>query len=302
MALFKDTTYKINAWARQHGFPAVLVWLIGANLAIFLLYNVIDKSLLLFGSPSSTLFRMLAMPTDLPRLLVAPWTLVTSFFFHEGLFHILFNMLWLWFFGRLFLRYFSPRDLLWVYILGGISGNLLCMLAYAVFPYFHDVAAISYILGASGAAMAIMLAIAIRIPREKIYLWAMFGIEVRYLAIFVVALDFLSITGGNAGGHIAHIGGALFGLLYGPARRYLKATHATKGARPRRRAASSFSRSGSTHRRTSERQSHGNSATPPPSQSAADEKRLKSILDKLAEGGYGALSSEEKEFLFKHRR
>ena len=303
MALFDNTTYKVNSWARKNNFPPMLVWLIGINLAIFLVYNIVDKSLILFGSASGVPFRLLAMPTDFSRLLLAPWTLVTSIFFHEGVWHILFNMIWLWFFGRLFLQHNSARELLRVYLLGGITGNLLCMLAYAVFPYFHGAASISYILGASGAAMAVMLAITMQRPREKVYIWAMVGLELRYFAIIMVAIDLLSATGDNAGGHIAHIGGAAFGLLYGPAMRYFRGIRSKKRPHQRTHQTFSFKGKGSANRKRKQYANATSSSRNPASQhQEQDEKQLKAILDKLAKGGYGALTTEEKEFLFNHRR
>lgn len=299
MEPFKNITYKVDRWAKKNGFPPVVVWIIGINLAVFLVYNAIDKSLLLLGKPSDAPFRLLAMPTDLPRLLQCPWTLVTSIFFHEGLWHILFNMLWLWAFSRLFLGFFSPRALVNVYLLGGMAGNLLCMLAYAVFPYFHDAAPISYILGASGAAMAVMLVAAMCAPRQRVYLWGVVSLEVRYLALIVVAIDLLSVTGSNAGGHIAHIGGALLGILYAPALRHIKAN--SRGAARRGKRFTAWKKQKRTQRGPQEKKENARPAQGMPRQKADDEK-LQRILDKLSAGGYGALTAEEKEYLFNRNR
>ena len=301
MEPFGSISSKINAWARRYGCTPMLLWLIGINLAVFMLYSIIDKGMLLFGRPTDVPFRLLAMPTDFERLLHAPWTLLTSTFFHEGLWHILFNMLWLWFFGRLFSQYFSSNDLLLVYLLGGATGNLLCVVAYEVLPYFHNAAAHSYILGASGAAMAIMLATTMKAPRAKIYLWGLLELEVRYFALIIVAIDFFSVAGENAGGHIAHIGGALFGLLYSPLRRRAHLAFQKHSAR-KRPYAPRASWHESIHTRKQRRAKSTNRTAPQgATDTRGDGERLKEILEKLSKGGYGALSTEEKEFLFRRK-
>lgn len=128
--------------------------------------------------------------------------------------HILFNMLWLYWFGQLFLYFFSGKHLRGLYILGGICGGLLYMISYNIFPYFYPMVEISTLVGASASVLAIVVATAYREPNYPVRLFLFGTIRLKYLALIVVLTDLLFITSSNAGGHIAHLGGALAGLWF----------------------------------------------------------------------------------------
>lgn len=128
--------------------------------------------------------------------------------------HILFNMLWLYWFGALFLMFFSAKHLRGAYILGGICGGLLYMAAFNIFPYFRPMVDYSFMLGASASVLAIVAATAYREPNYPIRLFLFGTIRLKYLALIVIGTDLLFITSSNAGGHIAHLGGALAGLWF----------------------------------------------------------------------------------------
>jgi len=135
-------------------------------------------------------------------------------FMHAGFLHILFNMLWLYWFGALFLMFFSAKHLRGAYILGGICGGLLYMAAFNIFPYFRPMVDYSFMLGASASVLAVVAATAYREPNYPIRLFLFGTIRLKYLALIVIGTDLLFITSSNAGGHIAHLGGALAGLWF----------------------------------------------------------------------------------------
>ena len=143
-----------------------------------------------------------------------PWTLLTYMFTHFDFLHIIFNMLWLYWFGGLFLNFFSERQLGGLYVIGGLAGALLYIVSYNFFPYFSNVAAHSTLMGASASVMAIVFAVSFYKKDMEISLLLIGRIKLIYLALFTLGIDLLAITSDNAGGHIAHIGGALAGILY----------------------------------------------------------------------------------------
>jgi hypothetical protein len=136
---------------------------------------------------------------------------------HADFLHLLFNMLWLYWFGMLFLAFFSAKHLRGLYIVGGIFGGLLYMLCYNMFPYFRSQMEYSSIVGASASVLAVVIAVAYRKPDYSIRLLFFGNIRLKYIALVVVLSDLLFITSGNAGGHIAHLGGAFagFGFVVG---------------------------------------------------------------------------------------
>ena len=275
--------------------PGILPRLILINVAVFLLVYIVNLTFWLFkighdGEFLSPLTRLLAIPADLNILLSKPWTIITYMFLHEGFFHLFFNMLVLFFGGQIFLQYLSSRKLLSTYIAGGISGAVFYVLAYNVFPVFYDIAPMSVALGASASVLAILVAIATYVPQYTVQLVLIGPVKLKYLAIIFVVLDFFSIQGNNPGGHIAHLGGALWGLLY-----ILMLKNGTD-------IYSFFNQFYSSNMRvkpgskksvksmTDEEYNHYKNK---------EQELIDQILDKIAKHGYKSLSSKEKEVLFK---
>jgi len=272
------------------------VWvLVQALKVIFFFYNNPD------GSAVNAFFlHAFAIPASVPALVGRPWTLITYMFLHFDIWHVLFNMLWLYWFGRIFLEFLKPRKLVLVYFLGGISGGLFYVLVFNIFPVFTGVVSVSYALGASASVMAIVSAIAFYVPDYTIHLILIGRLKIIYLAVILFVFDFFMIPSGNAGGHIAHIGGAAFGALYALAYRNPFSTRLPGMA------ASFSSIFRNLFRREKNQQNPFRSSTGRPLSDEAYNARKKEqqvkideILDKISKGGYDCLTKEEKEFLFR---
>ena len=282
---------------------SALSYLVIINISVWILIQIFRILAFLFDKPdSSSVFSAvidyLAVPASLPLLLHRPWTLFTYMFLHVSIWHILFNMLWLFWFGRIFLEYLTEKQLLWVYILGGLAGAFAYIIAFNIFPVFAPMIELSYALGASASVMAIVTAIAFYVPNYTLYLLFFGRVKIVYIAIVLFILDFFTIPGGNAGGQIAHIGGALFGFIF------------IKSLRPS--SISSYSHKDSFSSwfsrmfivKKKSRDQSRSSRRPVTddeynSQKAQQQKRIDMILDKISKGGYDSLTREEKEFLFK---
>ena len=156
----------------------------------------------------------LFLPSDINQLLMKPWTLLSYMFIHFDFFHILFNLIVLHFGSKLFLQYFTGKQLVSTYILGGIFGGLIYILAFNFFPVFSQEVLTANAYGASASVLAIFIATATYKPNYRVNLMFIGNISIIYIAIFLVILDYISIPDGNSGGHIAHLGGAMFGYLY----------------------------------------------------------------------------------------
>ncbi|MCL2651373.1 MAG: rhomboid family intramembrane serine protease [Candidatus Azobacteroides sp.] len=193
---------------------SILSNLIAINIIVFLLVRLFVIVVTLFKWDSNALFYFLRLPAGLDQVLGHPWTLISYMFTHYGIWHILFNMLWLYWFGQIFLSFFNPRQLGGLYILGGLAGALFFILSYNFFPYFEDRAAVSYLIGASASVMAIVFGVAFYRKDYEIGLLFIGRIKIIYVAVFILILDLLSVASTNAGGHIAHVGGALFGICF----------------------------------------------------------------------------------------
>jgi membrane associated rhomboid family serine protease len=282
----------------------ILTYLVMINIGVWLLVQIFRVFAFLFNNPDSdSLFSAvvdyLAVPASLPQLALRPWTLVTYMFLHVSIWHILFNMLWLYWFGRIFLEYLTERQMGWVYILGGLAGAGVFILAFNIFPVFQADLERSFALGASASVMAIVTAIAFYVPNYTIYMLFFGRVRILFLAIALFIFDFFMIPTGNAGGHIAHIGGALLGFLF---IRTTRRTHTSTFASGKS-FLSWFTRF-FTHPPKSRAQGPGRHRRPVTDdeynyQRAQQQKQIDSILDKISKGGYDSLTREEKEFLFK---
>jgi len=156
----------------------------------------------------------LALPADFGQLILKPWSIITYMFLHEGFLHIAFNMLILYFGGQIFLQFLDAKKLIGTYILGGISGGLLFILTFNIFPVFNEIVSGALALGASASVMAVLIAIAAYVPNYTVRLMLLGNVKLKYIALFYVIMDIISIPQGNAGGHIAHLGGAFFGFYF----------------------------------------------------------------------------------------
>lgn len=255
------------------------------NIAVFVITYATGIFMWLMNSGSVELINSkLAVPADIGILASRPWTLVTYMFIHNGLGHLFFNMLALYFGGMIFTQYLSDRKLLWTYLLGGLAGALLYILSFNVFPAFNANLQTSYALGASASVLAIIVASATYMPTYRINLWMFGSVQLKYLAIIFVGVDFLSITGGNAGGHIAHLGGALYGFVYVQLMNKNIDLGKLFGRRPKMKVERNASRPLTDDEYNRRR--------------ANEQARVDAILDKIARNGYSSLTQEEKDFLF----
>lgn len=191
-----------------------VIKLIYINIAVFALVKLIITFLLLFNTTETFLISNLAIPADLNNLLLHAWTPLTYMFLHEGIFHILFNMLTLYWFGKIFLMFFSDKQLVGLYLFGGLIAALFYVIAFNVFPYYSPLLHQSLLLGASGSIMAIIVATAFQAPNMEIQLLIIGRIKLKFIAIVTVLMSLFGITSSNGGGELAHLGGALAGYIF----------------------------------------------------------------------------------------
>jgi membrane associated rhomboid family serine protease len=288
----------INDIKNQYKKGSVLIRLIFVNIAVFLGVHFISLLLLLVSikNGSSIVVNWFALPADVSQLILKPWTIVSYMFLHEGFMHILFNMLVLYFGGTIFLNYLNGKKLVVTYLLGGLAGGFLYVLAFNLLPVFSGISSISIALGASASVMAILIAAATYVPNYIVRIMFLGDVKFKYIAIGYVILDLISIPQGNAGGHIAHLGGALFGFFYIQQLKkgkdftlsfsrfldYLKALF-----KPRKKMKVVYKRPGKTKTNTAYNE-----------QKIANQKKIDAILDKISKSGYESLSAEEKAILF----
>lgn len=281
--------------------------LIYINIAVFIVLRLIGITGFLFDFDARPIINYIQVPSDVDLMLKQPWTLVTYMFAHYDVLHILFNMLCLWWFGKLFLEFFNQRQMTGLYLIGGLGGALIYLLAYNLLPAFTYQRGM--LLGASASIMAIMLAVAVKAPNYKVDLLFFGEVSLKWIAIILIFLDFLSIDTQNAGGHISHIGGALTGCAYALAfRKGIDITNwlnkiidsivvlferLFKKPRTKINQKKYHFKHSDTGTKT-KRQDTGISAE--------DEKDLDEILKKIKQSGYSALSNEEKRRLFQISR
>ncbi|MES2733314.1 MAG: rhomboid family intramembrane serine protease, partial [Bacteroidota bacterium] len=278
-----------------------LIQIILINIVVFLvliILQVVFKLTTASDSIYDVVTEQLFLPSALGRLLYKPWTLFTYFFTHQDIFHILFNMLFLYWFGKLVEEYLGNRRLINLYILGGLVGGFVYIAIYNLSPYFSNQVATSVLLGASGAAYAVVVGAATLMPNYTFHLLLLGPIRIKYIAAFYVVLSFAQSIGDNAGGAIAHLGGALLGFIF-----IKQLRNGTDLGRPLTAIAEWTNRlfkKRPVMRVTYQNKGKGSYAGySSPNYGVPNQDEIDNILDKISRSGYESLTKEEKQKLFR---
>ncbi|SKC40383.1 rhomboid family intramembrane serine protease [Ohtaekwangia koreensis] len=296
--MFDEFKNAFNRYNNAH------VQLIIINVVVFLALGILYVVAKI--SQTQPIFQIVydqfTLPSVLSEFVTKPWTLITYAFAHHfsyefnevGISHIFFNLLVFYWFAKLFVEYLGSDKLIAVYILGGLSGGALYLLLYNTVPFFIQQP--SLLVGSSAAVYAVVTAAATLLPEYTFFLLFIGPIRIKYIAAFYIAISFLLSVGSNAGGNIAHLGGALIGFIY------IKQLQAgsnwggwitatldwIKGLfKPRLKVKVSY--------RNEDTSSFKNAK---PKGSSISQAEIDAILDKISDGGYESLTKEEKDKLF----
>ena len=273
-----------NAWnKRDNG----LIKIILINIIVFVSISVVQVVLTISGL--STFFTMfinkLMLPSSLGTFILQPWSLITYFFLHMSFMHILWNMLFLYWFGKIINDNIGNNALISLYVLGGIIGGLFYMAVYNIVPYYGERVSDSLMLGASAGVFSVVVGSATLMPNYTFYLLLIGPVRIKYIALFYVLLSFFDVAGTNAGGEIAHLGGAFIGYIY--IRQLQNGINIGEGI-------INFINFFSEKKENKEKKKENiQKETEETTQDEVDK-----ILDKISESGYSSLTSKEKERLF----
>ncbi|WP_375447671.1 rhomboid family intramembrane serine protease [uncultured Fibrella sp.] len=283
-----------------------LVQLILINTVIFLTVILVLVVTRLSGQPAAYqwVLDQLMMPWSPMALIKKPWTVLTYAFTHADPFHILWNMIFLYWFGRLIEEYLGSRRLVGLYILGALGGGLCYFASYNLIPYFSTQVGGQALLGASGAALSVAVGAATLLPNYTFHLLFIGPVRIKYIVLFFVVLSFFNSVGSNAGGNLAHLGGALIGFSYikllqagsdlgRPIYWLMDRWSGLFRAKPPVKVSQ---RQRSAQATASAYVSVGSSSTTP---SMPDQDEVDAILDKIGRSGYESLTREEKQKLFR---
>ncbi|MEQ8417909.1 MAG: rhomboid family intramembrane serine protease [Imperialibacter sp.] len=284
-----------NAWSRPNN---GLIQLIMINVIIFVALIIFKVILVLSGNTDvyQVILRQFMLPASIDSFIVKPWTLLTYFFTHEGFFHIIFNMLFLFWFGKIIVEYLGDQRAISMYVIGGIVGGLFYILIYNLIPYFHERVAGSVMLGASAGVYAIVVGAATFMPNYTFFLLFLGPVKIKYIAIFYILLSFSQTIGANAGGELAHLGGALMGFIFirqlqrgndigTPVVSVMEWFKGLFKPSPKIRVTHKSTKFTGTKKASS-------------SNTKSDQDEIDAILDKISHSGYESLSKEEKQKLF----
>ncbi len=304
--------------------------LIAINIAVFIIINFINLGFYIafqFSAPAPgsvyagsshynaymEVVKFLSLSSDWLFVLTHPWVLITSMFLHQSFFHILWNMLLMYWFGRIVGDFIGNQKIWPIYLQAGLGGAVGYFIFANLIPSFYGVDGIAY--GASGAVMGIIVASGVIAPEYIMRLLFLGDVKLKYIVVALVLLDMFAIAGGvNTGGHFAHLGGAFIGYLFIVQLKegndwsiwVNKATNAIEGFFSRIFTGEPRRKPKVVYRNTSKikkKQTASMGARGRRGQAASDrdrnhEDQLNRILDKIKVSGYESLTEEEKEFLF----
>jgi membrane associated rhomboid family serine protease len=282
-----------------------LIQIILINLVVFV--GLILVRVILTFSGGSEIYRSivewLMLPSSVPEFLKKPWTIITYFFLHERFFHFLFNMLFLYWFGRIIKEFLGGSKVVSLYVLGGLAGGIFYMLIYNLIPFFAERVETSMMLGASAGVFAVVVGAATFMPNYTIFLMFIGPVRIKYIALFYVILAFAGSTGYNAGGELAHLGGAALGFVY--IKQLQAGTDWGKWIHSFMRFVKSFfvrqPKVKVSYRSDSKTRQKTSSRATSSTKTAAGETsqdEIDAILDKISQSGYESLSKDEKQKLF----
>lgn len=297
---FRSEFSKSNNTLAQLILINVVVFL--ALLILYLVFTVAESS-----PVYNTVMEQLTIPARASEFIQRPWTLLTYFFTHEKPFHILFNMLGLYWFGRLVDEYLGARRLLGLYMLGGIAGGLLYLAMFNLVPYFVQQAPGTRMLGSSGAFFSVAVGAATLLPNYSFHLLFFGPVRIKYIVFFLIVLSLANSVGPNAGGELAHLGGAAMGFLFIKLLQngtdlgrpiYWLMDGWQSLTRPKPAVKVSYRQRSNANANAS---TYAAAGTPTASGSVTmpDQDEIDSILDKISRSGYESLSREEKQKLFR---
>lgn len=284
-----------------------LVQIILVNTVVFLALLLTKVILIMAGSRGiyELITVQLTMPASIDAFIRKPWTLFTYFFAHEEIFHILFNMLFLYWFGRLIDEYLGSRRLVSLYVLGGLAGGLAYMAIYNIVPYFQPAVDSARMLGASAAAFSVAVGAATLLPNYTFHLLFFGPVRIKYIAFFFIVLSLAQTVGPNAGGNLAHLGGAFMGFFFVKllqsgtdlGRPIYWVMDSWSGLFRKKPAVKVSYRQRSSSPAASTYATAGSGSTS--SVSVPDQDEIDAILDKISRSGYESLTREEKQKLFR---
>jgi len=267
------------------------------NVGLFAIPYVFFALLALFSIHIDFL-NFISLSSNPSDLIWKPWSIITYAFFHSGFMHLFFNMLVLNFASRLYLTYFSPKQLLSLYFSGIIFAGIIYILSYLLLPPLANIN--TGLIGASGAIMAVLFAAVTYSPLMEVRLMLIGTLKLWHIALFLVAADLIQLPMENTGGHLAHLGGALFGYLY--IKQLQKGTDIALWFTKLMDGLTNLFRKRNT---TPFVKVHKNFRTEMPKRESRivpkdkTQQQIDDILDKISQSGYDSLTKEEKDFLFR---
>lgn len=284
----------MNKYLNKYNQGTIVEKLIYINVGAFLLTFLLNSFGYLFQSNSNLVMNWFSMPSNIDYFITRPWSIISYGFLHAGFFHILTNLLVLYYIGNLFIDYFTQKQLLSFYLFGTVFGGLLYLVSYTIFPALQNTNAT--LVGASAAVMAIFIGIATYIPNYEINIRFIGFVKLWKLAAFFIGLDLIQIPSGNTGGHLAHLGGALFGFIY--------MSQIRKGALSftiKNPFSSLFSKRSNlrTVYKAKRKKAKTKNSKQSKSNRPTNQQQIDAILDKISKSGYDSLNQEEKNLLFK---
>lgn len=289
----------IETALKRFASATMLMKIVVINIAVFLVLNIISIVMIFAGEESGRFIveQWVAMPGNFGRLARHAWTPLSYMFSQIEPLHLIFNMLWLYWFGIVFQLLSTPKRMIGLYLLGGLGGAALYLLTVNTIPYFAGHGGL--LIGSSASVIAIVTATAIMAPDYRMNLLFLGAVSLKWIAIVTIGIDLLSVTGSNAGGHIAHLGGAAVGAIFAlglkrghditaPLNSLIDAIVNLFRRRPKVRPAR-FRASGAPS---------APRPKAPSAASAADQAELDNILDKIKKSGYSSLTADERARLF----